>query len=269
MNKPQNGEKPEIMIQELPIAPAPSNGEPADDDIEERVEISRLLEEGYSVNQIIDLGFKRRTVFYHAKKRTKPENDPATSAEQSGANSMLPAKLEGRQVIVPEYLIQHLSFIDEDKKQAAVDMVLIWEAARRSVMEDVMILQGLTTAQAQTTETQLKILREAKSDSKEIARIAAEEAAMMVGGQIREVVQQNQVKESPNPMATMLTNTMQPFFSQAMGQMFKMFGNFGQTGGTMPPQNGQPAPQGGGQPSMVPPGAKQIGDKEMEEAFNE
>ena len=283
MGKPRNGQQPEMVIQELPIATAPGNSESEDDGIEEGTEINRLLDEGYSVKQIVDLGFKRRTVFYHAKKRTKPENNSVASSEQSGINSMLPAKLEGRQVIVPEFLIKHLSFIDEDKKQAAVDMVLIWEAARRSVMEDVMILQGLTTAQAQTTETQLKILREAKSESKEVARIAAEEAAMMVGGQIREVVQQqqNSVKDSPNPMASMFTQAVQPYFSQALGKMFSMFGTFGQPGGNMPPQSGQTtgspaqsgqqasAQQSGSQPIMAPPGARQVSDKEMEEAFND
>lgn len=33
-----------------------------------------------------------------------------------------------------------------------------------------MILQGLAAAQAQTTETQLKILRQAKSESKDVAQ---------------------------------------------------------------------------------------------------
>lgn len=44
-------------------------------------------------------------------------------------------------------------------------------------MEDIVILQGLAAAHAQTTETQLKVLREAKSESSEIAQAAAEEAA--------------------------------------------------------------------------------------------
>lgn len=104
-----------------------------DEAVDEKTEINRLLDEGYTVKQIIELGFKRRTVYYYAKKRAKPEGTPVSSNGHNPQTTLLPAKLEGKQVIVPEYLIKHLSFIDGDKKQVAVDMVLIWEAARRSV----------------------------------------------------------------------------------------------------------------------------------------
>ena len=53
------------------------------DTIEEKSEINRLLDEGYSVKQIIDLGFKRRTVYYYAKKRVKPENDPTSGSDMT------------------------------------------------------------------------------------------------------------------------------------------------------------------------------------------
>jgi hypothetical protein len=235
---------------------------------DEKTEINRLLDEGYTVKQIIELGFKRRTVYYYAKKRVKPEGTPVSSNGQNPQTTLLPAKLDGKQVIVPEYLIKHLSFIDGDKKQVAVDMVLIWEAARRSVMEDVMILQGLTAAQAQTTETQLKILREAKSESREIAQAAAEQAAHMVGGQVNEMVRQASRPESPNPLASMLSQTMQPYFSNALAQMFSMMG---MPGGMMPGMSGQPGQQGPMQGQMPASGsqANQISKQEMEEAFSD
>jgi len=133
-------------------------------------------------------------------------------------------------------------------------------------MEDIVIIQGLASAQAQ-----IKLLREAKSDSKEVAHAAAEEAAWRVGQQVQEIARQVGKPESPNPMASMFTNAIQPYFSQALSQMFGMFGGFGVPGGVMPPPAVQPgqAPPGSGQPSVAPPGSKQISDEEMEAAFND
>jgi len=150
-------------------------------------------------------------------------------------------------------------------------MVLIWEAARRSVMEDVMILQGLTTAQAQTTETQLRILREAKSESREIAQAAAEQAAQMVGGQVNEIVRQSARPESPNPMASMFSQTIQPYFSQALARMFGMLGGFGQMPRMAPPQQGQPVHPGQAQEQATAFGntGDQVSKQEMEDAFND
>jgi len=138
-------------------------------------------------------------------------------------------------------------------------------------MEDIVIIQGLASAQAQITDTQIKLLREAKSDSKEVAHAAAEEAAWRVGQQVQEVARQAAKPESPNPMASMFTNTIQPYFSHALSQMFGMFGGFGVPGGVMPPSAVQPGqvPPAGGQPSVTPPGSKQISDEEMEEIFND
>jgi antitoxin component of MazEF toxin-antitoxin module len=91
----------------------------------------------------------------------------------------LPAKLDSKQVIVPEYLIEHLSFVDGDKRQSFVDGMLVLEAARRTVMEDIIILQGLAEAESKMTEAQLNILKAAKSESTEVAERAAAMAAEM------------------------------------------------------------------------------------------
>ncbi|MDO8637797.1 MAG: hypothetical protein Q7R34_16435, partial [Dehalococcoidia bacterium] len=85
--------------------------------------------------------------------------------------------------------------------------------------------------------------------------------------QVQEMVQQTAKPESPNPMASMFTNAIQPYFSQALGKMFGMFGGFGAPGGMMP-QPGQ-TPPSGGQPLGTQPGSKQISNEEMEAAFND
>ena len=247
---------------------------PADESMDEKTEISRLLDEGYSVKQIIDLGFKRRTVYHYAKMRVKPENEPTSGSDtvtvgqvSKGKYDMM--KLGSKDVIPPEAILDVLHLPQNG------DAVEVW---RRGVLDAVGILllgarySQLTAAgQTEIVKNQLDILREAKSDSKEVARAAAEEAAWRVGQQMQELTQQAAKPESPNPMASMFTNAMQPYFSQAIGQMFGMFGGLGTLGGMMPPPAGQPgqAQPGGGQPLGTPPGSKQISNEEMEAAFND
>ena len=240
-----------------------------DDTIKSR--IMALLQKGYIRGQLIsDFSFAERTVDGAIKEYKEQEGgeagEPKKGEEFDPKALALPAKLDIRQVIAPEYLIKHLSFVDGDQRQTFIDALLVYESARRSVMEDIVIIQGLASAQAQITDTQIKLLREAKSDSKEVAQAAAEEAAWRVGQKIQEVAQMIAKPESPNPMATMFTNAIQPYFSQALGQMFGMFG-FGAPGGMMP-QPGQTQPSGV-QPSNVQSGNKQISNEEMEAAFND
>jgi hypothetical protein len=245
-----------------------------DDTIKGR--IFALLQKGYSRGQLInDLSFAERTVdsaIKDYKEQGGNEADEPKKGDDFDPKALaLPAKLDIKQVIVPEYLIKHLSFVDGGQRQTFIDALLVYEAARRSVMEDIVIIQGLASAQAQITDTQIKLLREAKSDSKEVAHAAAEEAAWRVGQQVQEVARQAAKPESPNPMASMLSQTMQPYLSQAFAQMFGIFGGFGAPGGMAQPSAGQPAKaaQGVGQPSTNPPGSKQISDEDMEAIFND
>jgi len=253
----------------VPAEPPPAT-ESAEESIDEKDEINRLLDEGYSVKQIIDLGFKRRTAYYYAKKRVKPENEPTSGTDaptvgQTSKGKYDMMKLGSKDVIPPEAILEVLHLPQNG------DAVEVW---RRGVLDGVGILllgaryaQLTAAGQTEIVKNQLDILREAKSDSKEVARAAAEEAAWRVGQQVQEVARQTAKPESPNPMASMLTNAIQPYFSQAIGQMFGMFGGFGAPGGMMP-QPGQTPPIGG-QPSVAPPVGKHISNEEMEAAFND
>jgi hypothetical protein len=149
-----------------------------EESIKER--ILALLEKGYARVQLIkDFGLAERTVDSAIKEYKEQHGDsPRVSNNKNDSDTRslaIPAKLDIKQVIAPEYLINHLSFVDSDSRQTFVDALLVYEAARRSVMEDVGILQGLAAAQAQTTETQLRVLREAESESEEVAQAAAEQ----------------------------------------------------------------------------------------------
>jgi len=55
---------------------------PEEEPIDEGAEINRLLDGGYSVKQIVALGFKRRTAYHYARLRTKPETHPLAMMAQ-------------------------------------------------------------------------------------------------------------------------------------------------------------------------------------------
>ena len=153
---------------------------PQDDTIKGR--IIGLLQKGYNRGQLVnDFSFAERTVDSAIKDYREQEGseaeEPKKGDDFDSRALSLPAKLDIKQVIAPEYLIKHLSFVDGGQRQTFIDALLVYEAALRSVMEDIVIIQGLASAQAQITDTQLKLLREAKSDSKEVAHAAAETLA--------------------------------------------------------------------------------------------
>jgi hypothetical protein len=226
-----------------------------------------LLDKGYVRAQLIrDFGFAERTVDSAIKdyKEQHPEeaNDTKKSEEPDSKTLALPAKVDIKQVIVPEYLIQHLSFVNGDQRQTFVDALLVYEAARRSVMADVTILQGLAAAQAQVTETQLSVLREAQNDSRQVVEAISEEMAMRIAQRVQEVTREASVAASPNPAVSMLAQTVQPYFAQALGRLMTAFGGFGQPA---TPQFGN-VPQG---QSATMPGIQQASEEEIKEAFND
>ncbi|MBM3120202.1 MAG: hypothetical protein FJ006_11790 [Chloroflexi bacterium] len=240
-----------------------------DETIKDR--IIGLLRKRYTRSQLIsDFGFAERTVDAAIKEYKEQNGDGVDEAKKSNNSEItgldLPAKLDIKQTIVPEYLIEHLSFVDGDRRQTFVDALLVYEAARRSVMQDVLILQGLAAAQAQITETQLRVLREAKSESAEVAQAAAEAAAMIVGQQVQEAMHQAATAGSPDPFASMFVQTIQPFFAQAIARLFGMFGGLRQPPGMMPQQPIQPTQ---GQVQGFMSGAQKINDQEMKEVFGD
>ena len=107
MNDEQD-KAPETEATAQPETPAA-----AEDSVDEKEEINRLLDEGYSVKQIIDLDFKRRTAYHYAKKRVKPENEPTSGSDtvtigqvSKGKYDMM--KLGSKDVIPPEAILDVL-----------------------------------------------------------------------------------------------------------------------------------------------------------------
>jgi hypothetical protein len=134
MNEEQDNNTTEAP--EAEAAPEPETPATAEESVGEKEEINRLLDEGYSVKQIIDLGFKRRTIYHYAKKRVKPENEPASGNEttpvgqtRQGKYDMM--KLGSKDVIPPEAVLDVLRLPHNG------DAVEVW---RRGVLDGVGIL---------------------------------------------------------------------------------------------------------------------------------
>lgn len=92
---------------------------PQDETIKER--ITGLLEKGYTRGQLIrDFGFAERTVDSAIKEYRELHGDetdePKKGSDPDTRALAIPAKLDIRQVIAPEYLIKHLSFVNGDSR---------------------------------------------------------------------------------------------------------------------------------------------------------
>jgi len=193
------------------------------DGIDEKAEINRLLDEGYSVKQIIELGFKRRTAYHYAKLRVKPENDPAPGSETAaGSNGKVKhemIKLGSKDVIPPEAVMDVLHLPQNG------DAVEVW---RRGVLDGVGILllgarySQLTAAgQAEVVKNQLDIMREAKDSNKDIARQAAQETAM----EMADLIAQRIPKPEPSAKQPNIADRMLgPMADMAGKQMANLFG---------------------------------------------
>ena len=223
-DEPENEDVQTVEIpaeQQTAATEEPANS--ADEPIDEKAEINRLLDEGYSIKQIIDLGFKRRTAYHYAKKRLKPENEPATGTEVAGTNHTGKgryelAKLGSKDVIPPEAVLEVIRLPQDG------EAVEVW---RRGVMDGVgMLLLGarysqLTAAgQAEVVKNQLDIMREAKEGNKEIARDAAHETAMEMANLI---VQRIPKPETPSSEPTIADRMLGPMADMAGKQMANMF----------------------------------------------
>jgi len=183
--KPQIPEKTE---DEKPQAAAKPAVAAADEPINEKEEIIKLLDEGYSVKQIIDLGFNRRTVYHYAKQQMKPENLSAPANEQpngtGGRVRQEIIKLGAKDTIPPEAVLEVIHLPQNG------DAVEVW---RRGVLDGVgMLLLGaryaqLTAAgQAEIVKSQLDVMQEAKDSGRDIAQEAAQQTAMQMANYIDE-----------------------------------------------------------------------------------
>jgi len=216
---------PQLETEMLSPPEEPETPAAAEESIDEKDEINRLLDEGYSVKQIIDLGFKRRTAYHYAKKRVKPENEPAsgndtTAVGQASKGRYDMMKLGSKDVIPPEAVLDVLHLPQNG------DAVEVW---RRGVLDGVGILllgaryaQLTAAGQAEIVKNQMDIMREAKEGSRDIAHEAAQETAMEMANLI---IQRIPKPEPQSAEPSMANRMLGPMVDLAGKQMANMFGN--------------------------------------------
>lgn len=222
---------------------------PEDEPINEKEEINKLLDEGYSVKQIIDLGFKRRTVYHYAKQRMNPENTAVVGSGQAngaaGKTRQEMLKLGSKDVIPPEAVLEVIHLPRNG------DAVEVW---RRGVLDGVgMLLLGaryaqLTAAgQAEIVKSQLDIMQEAKESSRDIAHEAAKQTAIHVVNYLDErlpkVEAATKEKAGGASIPERMFGPIADMFGKQMANMFAR--SFGAMVGGQPAQNEQfQVPQG-------------------------
>jgi hypothetical protein len=236
-------EAPETEAVQQPETPVA-----AEESIDEKDEINRLLDEGYSVKQIIDLGFKRRTAYHYAKKRIKPENEPTsgndtTTVGQTSKGKYDMMKLGSKDVIPPEAVLEVLHLPQNG------DAVEVW---RRGVLDGVGILllgaryaQLTAAGQAEIVKNQLDIMREAKEGSRDIAREAAHETAMEMANLILQKIPKPEPQSAEPTIANRMMGPMADLAGKQMANMFgKMFGGmFGMNPQGQTEEGQSPSPQ--------------------------
>ena len=210
------------------------NQEPkADEPIVEKVEINKLLDEGYSVKQIIDLGFNRRTVYHYAKQRMKPEgnpvkgNNPANGTVSKGKHELM--KIGAKELIPPEQALGGIRLQDGDYKLGFIDgMGTLIMAARYN--------QILAASQAEIITSQINLWKEAKESSRDIAQEAAREAAREASGEVISWLAREKpwAAASPDPFKAMIADTMKPLLSNIVGAFVPKQAEEA-AGGTTPP----------------------------------
>ena len=245
---------------------------PQDESIKDK--IIELLGKGYNRSQLIkDFEFAQRTVDNAIKKYKEEHGDDRGEGKEvtgtPGRDGALAIRKD-KESVLPEWLERDVAEIFDGQMQ---DQRIFLAGMSVPLMGLRLFAEGvkpIIDLMATWQEGQAQAARAAQGSSHEIAQEAAEEAALRVGQQVQEIARQAATAGSSNPMASMVTQAIQPFFTQTVGRMFGMLGGIGQPPGAIPNQPGQPPqqnPSHGGTPVSTP-GTEQISKEEMEEIFD-
>ena len=136
-------------------------------------------------------------------------------------------------------------------------------------------IKPLTALLSTWQKGQAEAARAMQGSGAEVAQMAAQQTLNGALPQILSMVKDQAVNTSPNPMAAMMANTMQPIFQQLMGNLMGAFmrpmGDVlapSQPG--QPSQSGQPpAGTGTGSPPGQQFGFEQVTEDEIKEAFGD
>jgi hypothetical protein len=225
-NNGTNFENEEAVVEASQEVEQPA---PDEEPIDEGAEINRLLDEGYSVKQIVALGFKRRTAYHYAKLRTRPENPPAgddgtaTTSTPVAASKHELIKLGSKDTIPPEAIVDALIF----PRDGAT--IAVWKDGYASCLWQVIgiarLLQVLSAGQADVVSTQLQLWREAKEGSRDLAQEAAHQAALEVAQHIEQRLPREKATSGEPTIAERMLGPMADMAGKQLASIFeRMFG---------------------------------------------
>lgn len=198
---------------------------PEDDSLASQ--IRKLLADGHTGKAIIEMGYRESTVRQEARKMAKRNGKPT-----NGAGVMLPVKLGKGDTIPIESELANIRLQDGEYKLGFVD-------GMRVLVLGAKLNQMLVANLSETTASQLALLKEAKSDSKEVAQ----ETVLEVLPHLADMMKETARASSPNPIASMFSRMLEGPMTQALSGVFKMFGA-PQIGQGQPGQGGTGLPEG-------------------------
>jgi hypothetical protein len=191
-------------------------------------EVIRILEDrdltdSERIKALYNLGYNRKQLIedFHFSKSLVYDVLPVKKELQKEKGfEEIPLSIKSTEVIPPEGIIQRLSDGSTDWQLRLEGMMLL-RAAQKMVREDLAIYDSLISAQAKAIEAQLKILKEAKSESEEVALKAATFVAEQIKSEIEEKLERQKpdIASVPNPLEGLMARMMQT----AMSNLMKLF----------------------------------------------
>jgi hypothetical protein len=204
-------------------------------------EVDELLEEGFSQKEIEARGYSPSLVRQRIRKRVKAGKESFTSNQPKDSGLALRKEKES---VLPEWLEADVAEIfDGNLRDRKIFMagMSVPMMGLRMFSETV---KPLTDLLSTWQKGQAEAARAMQGSGYETAQLAAQQVLSQVMPQILGAVKDNAVAASPDPVGSMMTRTMEPYFQQMMGNLMGSFMQFGQNPGMKP---------GMAQPGFVPP----------------
>ncbi|MGB2814048.1 MAG: hypothetical protein WBB97_03310 [Dehalococcoidales bacterium] len=200
--------------------------------------INGLFDLGMTKPQIMKLGFKEATVRKEVDRRKREGEDiPGTPPHET---PVLPAVTKGTEQVLPEYLSGEISeYFDGSEEQRRIFKagIMVPLMGMRLFAEMVKPLTMLINAMK---GDQMDSMMKALSLGQEQAHTAAMEASQVTAAQILASQKEIALASSPNPMQTMMVQTMQPLISGLLGKMMGTIIPGAPTSGAANPEEGPP-----------------------------
>jgi len=245
-------------------------------------EVDVLLEEGFAQKEIEARGYSPSLVRQRIRKRVKAGKEPF--AASSSKDSALAIRKE-KESVLPEWLEADVAEIFDgnirDRKIFMAGMSVPMMGLRM-FSESV---KPLTDLLATWQKGQAEAARAMQGSGHETAQLAAQQVISQAMPQILGAVKEQAVDRSPDPVGSMMTRTIEPYFQQMMGNLMGGMMQSGMMPGMVQPgftppqgaqpdtsqttnQSGQPTP---GSQSQSPHlgGIEQASKNEIEEAFDD